>query len=229
MQDLAEKVALVTGGGTSFGRAIALALAAHGVRIVVFGRDERPLAETVGEIAYGGGKARHAVGDVRDPSTLARAADRALETFGRLDFAFSTAWLSGPAAAFTREDAEPSGATSGATALGAAGLGLGATRAALETNVLGLLATFEAALARMSGPGRLVGVIRPSRGGLDHASVAAVEALMGPLAKTLAPRKITCNALAVGVDAEPEEVTPAALLLCGSSGVAITGETLTLG
>jgi NAD(P)-dependent dehydrogenase (short-subunit alcohol dehydrogenase family) len=53
---LEGQTALITGGGEGIGRAIALALAARGVRIVVAGRDERALGETVGEIAHAGGK-----------------------------------------------------------------------------------------------------------------------------------------------------------------------------
>lgn len=76
-----DRVALVMGAGEGAFRAIALALAARGVRVVVAGGHERALAETVGEIAYGGGKARHVAGDV------GAAVDRALEVFSGLDLA----------------------------------------------------------------------------------------------------------------------------------------------
>ncbi len=78
---------MVTGGGTIFGRAIALALSARGVRIVVTGRDERALGETVGEVVYGGGKARHVVGDPSDPAHLRAAVERATSVFGAPDIA----------------------------------------------------------------------------------------------------------------------------------------------
>jgi NAD(P)-dependent dehydrogenase (short-subunit alcohol dehydrogenase family) len=82
---LEGRTALVTGGGTPFGRAVALALSARGVRIVVTGREEKPLGETVGEIVHGGGKARHVVGEGRASSVLARAGARAKEVFGPVD------------------------------------------------------------------------------------------------------------------------------------------------
>ena len=91
MKRLDGKVALVTGGGRGIGRSIALALAARGVRVVVMGPEERPIGETVGEIAYGGGKARHVVGDVREPADLARAVARAVEVFGGLDIVIANA------------------------------------------------------------------------------------------------------------------------------------------
>ena len=78
---------MVTGGGTIVGRAIALALSARGVRIVVTGRDERALGETVGEVVYGGGKARHVVGDPSDPAHLRAAVERATSVFGAPDIA----------------------------------------------------------------------------------------------------------------------------------------------
>src|SRR5207244_128683 len=57
------QVALVVGGGEGIGRAVALALAARGASVILLGADERRVAEVVGEIAHGGGRARHVVGD----------------------------------------------------------------------------------------------------------------------------------------------------------------------
>lgn len=76
---------MVTGGGTPFGRAIALALAARGVRVVVSGSDERALGETVGLIVCGSGKARHLAGNQGDPAHLAAAVERAASVFGAPD------------------------------------------------------------------------------------------------------------------------------------------------
>ena len=73
---LEGRVAVVVNGGGELGRAIALALSARGVSIVVCGREEKPLGETVGHVVYAGGKARHVVGGADD------AAKRAREVFG---------------------------------------------------------------------------------------------------------------------------------------------------
>ena len=74
------------GGGEAVGRAIALALSARGVRIVVTGRDEKALGETVGEIVHGGGKARHVAGErPRASSISGPPCERAIEVFGALD------------------------------------------------------------------------------------------------------------------------------------------------
>lgn len=91
MRSLEGRTALVVGGGTALGRAVALALSARGVRIVVTGRDEKSLGITVGEIVHGGGKARHVAGEGRASSVLATAIARAREVFGELDIVIDTA------------------------------------------------------------------------------------------------------------------------------------------
>lgn len=78
-------MALVVGGGEGVGRALALSLSARGVRVVVAGGSERRLGEVVGEIANAAGKARHAVVDPSDPSSVALAVERARTAFGPVD------------------------------------------------------------------------------------------------------------------------------------------------
>src|SRR5580658_313806 len=82
---LSGQVAVVTGGGKGIGRAIALELAGRGARVLVAGRQERALGEVVGEIAHGGGQARHIAGDVRDEAYLQTLISRATDTWGRID------------------------------------------------------------------------------------------------------------------------------------------------
>src|SRR5437870_5498093 len=48
---LADRVALVTGGGTGLGRAMALALGRLGAKVAVLGRRREPLDETVATLA----------------------------------------------------------------------------------------------------------------------------------------------------------------------------------
>ncbi len=88
---LAGEVALVVGGGEGLGRAVAVALGARGVRTVVTGRDERALGTVVGEIACGGGAARHLVGDPADPAHLEAALRRSTEAFGKPSFVVARA------------------------------------------------------------------------------------------------------------------------------------------
>jgi 3-oxoacyl-[acyl-carrier protein] reductase len=81
---LEGRVAVVTGGDGDRGRAAALLLASRGVRVVVVGRNERAIAEVVGEIAFGGGKARHVAG--QGSEALETAIARARAVFGSLHF-----------------------------------------------------------------------------------------------------------------------------------------------
>ncbi|MEU6041507.1 SDR family oxidoreductase [Actinomadura sp. NPDC047616] len=74
------RVALVTGASAGLGRAIAVALARDGARLVVHGRDERRLAETAR--ATGGVPI---TADLADPAQVRRLADEALRRAGRVD------------------------------------------------------------------------------------------------------------------------------------------------
>jgi len=73
-------VAVVTGAARGIGRATAVALAADGVSVVVFGRREEPLAEVAAEI---GGVA--VVGDHCVEEDAARAVQAAVDAFGGVD------------------------------------------------------------------------------------------------------------------------------------------------
>jgi NAD(P)-dependent dehydrogenase (short-subunit alcohol dehydrogenase family) len=184
------QVAIVTGGGKGIGRAIALELAASGVRVLVTGRDEKALGEAVGEIVHGGGRGRHLVGDVRDERHAGEAVARAVETWGGLDIVVANAGISGT----TR--------IGDATALPLA-------RAILETNLLGTYFVFHAALAAMKGPGRLLAIssVLGKFGVAEQSAYCASKAGLHGLVRSLAidtgPRSITCNAVCPGwVDTE---------------------------
>jgi 3-oxoacyl-[acyl-carrier protein] reductase len=92
--ELAGKVAVVTGAGRNIGRAIALSLAQAGAAVVVNVRSNRTEADKVaGEIAAGGGKVAVVVGDVADAKTAEALASVALKSFGRIDFLVNNAAL----------------------------------------------------------------------------------------------------------------------------------------
>ena len=79
---VAGRCAWVTGGGEALGKAIALELAARGAKVVVSGPDERALGLVVGEIAYGGGKTRHAVVAPDDARATEAALAKLRDVFG---------------------------------------------------------------------------------------------------------------------------------------------------
>ena len=102
MSDLG--IALVTGGGSGIGRAVATALALRGHEVVVTGRRAAALEETVEQVRAAGGVARSQVHDVTDAEGL----DRLLSDLGdgRLDVVVANAgtFVRGPVAELAVED-----------------------------------------------------------------------------------------------------------------------------
>lgn len=90
--ELAGKVALVTGGARNIGRAISRSLAAGGAAVLVNAHTSRDAAEeTVAMIEAAGGKARLAMADVTDPDAVAKMVGLAVAHFGRLDILVNNA------------------------------------------------------------------------------------------------------------------------------------------
>ncbi|MEN3223242.1 SDR family NAD(P)-dependent oxidoreductase [Mycolicibacterium porcinum] len=78
-------VALITGGGTGIGRAVALDLARCGADVVICGRREEPLEKTAAEIEALGARVLAVPADIRDEDQVTSVVDRALGEFGRID------------------------------------------------------------------------------------------------------------------------------------------------
>jgi len=90
--ELAGKVALVTGGARNIGRAISRALAAGGAAVMVNARTSEALArETVAMIEQAGGRAALHIADVTDPQAVSRMVDETLKLYGRLDILVNNA------------------------------------------------------------------------------------------------------------------------------------------
>jgi NAD(P)-dependent dehydrogenase (short-subunit alcohol dehydrogenase family) len=82
MTPLNQKSALITGGGTGIGKAIALDLANAGVEVTICGRRSAPLEETVNQITNAGGKARYLMADMAEPESIEALAKKVLEQGG---------------------------------------------------------------------------------------------------------------------------------------------------
>lgn len=78
-------VAIITGGGTGIGRAIAHRLAADGATAVIVSRDRAHLEPTVREIEEAGGSAHWFEASIRDPASLEEVRARVVDRLGRID------------------------------------------------------------------------------------------------------------------------------------------------
>ena len=87
-------IALVTGGGSGIGRAVAIALSQAGWTVVAAGRRLAPLDETAA--AAGGESMAHAC-DVADPASVEALFAAVDARFGRLDLLFNNAGVGAPA------------------------------------------------------------------------------------------------------------------------------------
>ena len=93
--ELKDRVALVTGGGTGIGLAIAVAFLREGARVAIGSRNPVHLKE--------GNKAARAAGhevlplplDVTDPASVRSAVDAVVSRYGRMDILVNNAGVSG--------------------------------------------------------------------------------------------------------------------------------------
>jgi NAD(P)-dependent dehydrogenase (short-subunit alcohol dehydrogenase family) len=116
---LLGKVALVTGGGDGIGRAVALQLAKQGAAVIVIGRTEARLRETIQAIETVGAGALAVVCDVREEAEVDAALQQIKAVFGRLDIAVNNAGVDERASAAADQSTEE-------------------FRRVLDTNVLGV-------------------------------------------------------------------------------------------
>lgn len=93
--DFHGKVALVTGATSGIGKATAIMFARNGAKTVVAGRNRQRGQEVVGQIESEGGEAIFVEVDMQDQVEIKQMIDTTVETFGRLDFAFNNAGISG--------------------------------------------------------------------------------------------------------------------------------------
>lgn len=178
--------ALVIGGGSGIGRALALGLAAAGATVGVVGRRSGPLHETCRQIAAGGGSAWAASADAREAGQLRALAARAAAETRSPDVLVNAQGVMHIADALAVGDA--------------------AFDEQIETNLRSVwlaCTTFGAAmLARGSGAVINVASVASLRGmprnAVYAASKHAVAGITTSLAAEWAPRGVRVNALVPG-------------------------------
>ena len=94
-----DKVALVTGGSSGIGRAIALTWAREGATVVVSDIDAKAGEETAALVRAQGCQALFVASDVTKPANSQNLVERTVAQFGRLDVACNNAGIGGPQAA----------------------------------------------------------------------------------------------------------------------------------
>ncbi|CAM3292240.1 SDR family NAD(P)-dependent oxidoreductase [Mycobacterium colombiense] len=87
---------VVSGGSRGIGRAVAELLGSLGAGVVVNGRDEHAVAETVAAITASGGRATAVVGAADDERVARSLVDECLSAFGRLDALINCAGIAEP-------------------------------------------------------------------------------------------------------------------------------------
>jgi citronellol/citronellal dehydrogenase len=180
---LADRVAIVTGGGTNLGKAAAIELTRCGASVLIAGRREDVLEATAAEI---GERCSWVAGDVRGREGAEQIVRAALERHGRLDLLLNNA--------------------GGQYFVPAEGITNKGWRAVQRLNVGGTLAMSEAAhelAMRPAGRGMIVNVtVSPHHGmpAMAHtgAARAAVEALSRELAERWADDGVSVVAIAIG-------------------------------
>jgi NAD(P)-dependent dehydrogenase (short-subunit alcohol dehydrogenase family) len=91
MNRLQGKVAIVTGGGSGIGEAIAKKFAKEGAAVVVAGLPEDPVQAVVKEITEAGGRATAFEGDISSQAVAEACVQTAVGTFGQLDILINNA------------------------------------------------------------------------------------------------------------------------------------------
>jgi NAD(P)-dependent dehydrogenase (short-subunit alcohol dehydrogenase family) len=241
---LEGRVALITGGDSGIGRAVAVLYAREGadVAIVHLPEELRDARETARAVAAEGQRCELIAGDVRDPAFCERAVVATLQAFGRLDVLVNNAAYQKSCARLEDLSEEQLERT-------------------FRTNIFGYFHMARAALSHLPEGGAIVNCgsitgLEGSRRLLDYsATKGAIHAFTKSLAQNLVPRRIRVNCVAPGPvwtplnvadkpakkvaehgadtpmrrPAQPEEIAPAFVFFAsGADSSYITGEVLTL-
>lgn len=91
MKDLKNKVALITGASKGIGEAIALTLAAHGVKVVINSRKQEDITKVANMIKDAGGECLAIAGNAGDLITCRLLLDQAVSQFGGIDILVNNA------------------------------------------------------------------------------------------------------------------------------------------
>jgi NAD(P)-dependent dehydrogenase (short-subunit alcohol dehydrogenase family) len=237
---LKGKVAIITGGDSGIGRAVALAFAAEGADVAVLYLDEHKDAQdTKEQVERYGRQCMTLAGDVGDESFCQQAVQRAVERFGRLDILVNNAAEQHPKKDLTEISADQLERT-------------------FRTNVFSQFYLTKAALPHLREGSTIINTssvtaYEGSAGLLDYSSTkGAIISFTRALSANLAEKGIRVNAVApgpiwtplipstfdeekvasfgadtpLGRAGQPSEVSPCYVFLASDDSSYITGQVL---
>ena len=237
---LAGKVALITGGDSGIGRAVAIGFAKEGADVAILYLDEHDDAEATRRLVEEEGRrCLTLAGDIGDEAFCRAAITRTTSTFGRLDLLVNNAGEQHPQERLEDIDAAQMERT-------------------FRTNVFGMFHLTRAALAHLTDGAAIINTtsVTAYRGSphlIDYAATkGAIVAFTRSLADNLEQRRIRVNAVApgpvwtplipasfpaeqvegfgagtfLGRPAEPDEIAPAYIFLASGDAACMTGQVL---
>jgi NAD(P)-dependent dehydrogenase (short-subunit alcohol dehydrogenase family) len=101
-RDLSGKVALITGGSRGIGKAVAMAYAREGAKVVICARKQADLKRAAREIQAAGGEASWIAADIARSSDVKRLVREAKKRYGKIHILVNNASILGPRAPITR-------------------------------------------------------------------------------------------------------------------------------
>lgn len=241
MAQLANQIAVVTGAGRGIGRAIALKFAAEGADVVCVSRTAENSEKVANEVRALGRKAWAVAVDVSDGNAVTAAAKQVLTDAGRVDILVNNAGVTRDGLLMRMSDAD--------------------WDTVLDTNLKGAFLftkAFTRAFLKQSA-GRIINVasvigLIGNAGQVNYAaSKAGLIGFTKSVARELASRGITCNAIApgfietdmtaelneemraellkkipLGTLGQTEDIAGAALYLASPAARYVTGQVLTV-
>jgi NAD(P)-dependent dehydrogenase (short-subunit alcohol dehydrogenase family) len=225
---LEGKVAVITGASQGLGRALALAFAREGARVVINSRAEESVRPVAGEVESAGAEVLALAADVSVSADVERLVGATVERFGRIDVLVNNAGVLGPRVPIEEYPEEE-------------------WRRVIDANLTGLFLVTKAAIPHMPEGGSIVNVVSGvsvegrAEWGAYSVSKFGVEGLTQILASELEGRGIRANAVDPGgmrtemraaaypeedpmTRITPEENTGVFLYLASDESKGVTGE-----
>jgi NAD(P)-dependent dehydrogenase (short-subunit alcohol dehydrogenase family) len=225
---LEDKVTLITGASQGLGRALALAFAREGARVVLNARSEDFIRPVAAEVEEAGAEVLAVAADVSKGADVERLVGEAVGRFGRIDVLVNNAGLLGPRVAIEEYPEDE-------------------WRRVIDANLTGPFLVSKAAIPHMDDGGSVINVVSGvsvegrAEWGAYSVSKFGLEGLTQILASELAEQGVRVNAVDPGgmrtdmraaaypeedpqTRITPEENTAVFLYLASDESEGVTGE-----